>query len=150
CGGNISTDEGATAAANTSLRISDGHTAGDIGANEVALNYTVGSLQDNAVSGVSRDKVARVRRHATNHIIMAQNENDPRCAIRQRCRPGGIGANEISFDYAVASRKAATNIDRITLKLVNHQAADTTLVRVDSEAAAARWRDCATELDQYD
>jgi len=37
----VSADQGTTGAGNSSLRISDGHTAGDIGANKVALKNSV-------------------------------------------------------------------------------------------------------------
>ena len=118
-----------------SCRFFESYSAGDIGANEVALHDVAWLTRNKTPSPMFPEIRLRAAGVMPPIVLLMPETTTARRAIRQRCCSSGIRADKVSFDYAVVSQ--TTMSMRITLKLVNHQAAHTTSIHMNPDTAAA-------------
>ena len=121
--------------------VPEGHGAGGVGADQIALHETVNvgdapCVVGDAIRRVARDQVAGGRRRPADGVAL-RLDDDSAAAIgirRELLGAGGIGANVIALDQIVADPgTVGVDADLHPLRAVDDQAANRAIARLDDD-----------------
>jgi hypothetical protein len=90
-------DQRAVARDNTSVAITEGDCAGNVGADVVALQLAAGAAQEDTVVSVAGNDVSRTRCQATNNGVRSAESHDAAAAL-EALRSGDIGSDQVALN----------------------------------------------------